>query len=236
MWRRLAVCVSLGTLVSVLGSGCAWTTLQEHNRRLKESNELLIAENNRLAQELDDAQRRVSGLEAELTSIGSRPAAEPVAVATKPAARVSESLIIPDVPSLPEVQIDRTDRGIRLTLPERVFFSSGQAQLSSRGQQILAQIANVLNQAQYRSNIVRVDGHTDDVPVRKVRHIYPTNWELSTARACTVVRYLTDRGGVSKSRIFPAGFADQKPIAHARSDTARQQNRRVEITILDEPA
>jgi chemotaxis protein MotB len=81
--------------------------------------------------------------------------------------------------------------------------------------------------------MVRVDGHTDDTPIRKVRHLYPTNWELSSARACTVVRYLVDRGQVSARRIYPAGFSYYRPVSSAR---AKEQNRRVEITVLHENA
>jgi len=72
--------------------------------------------------------------------------------------------------------------------------------------------------------------------VRKVKNQYPSNWELSTARACSVVRYLTDNGSVSPRRVYPAGFANYKPVAGARSPVAREKNRRVEILILHEKA
>ena len=127
----------------------------------------------------------------------------------------------------------RTDQGIKMTVPHQVFFASGQAKLSSTGQSVLRKIGSIINQPEYRDSLVRVEGHTDDTPIRKVRHLYPTNWELSTARACTVVRYLTDRAGVGKGRIYPAGFADTKPRASGRSVSARSKNRRVEILILN---
>ena len=101
-----------------------------------------------------------------------------------------------------------------------------------RGQKILDKVAHVMNR-DFPNNMVRVDGHTDDTPIRKVRNLSTTNWELSSARACTVVRYLVDRGHVSAKRIFPAGFSYYRPVATGRS---KSQNRRVEITVLAENA
>ncbi len=231
--RRTALTITFAVAVAYLCSGCAWTNLQETNRRLKDSNDLLIAENNQLAQDLDDARKRLGELEA-----GALPAPAPAAPAAPPP-RVAKNpsndpmLIIDSMPS--EVQVERSSDGIKLVLAERVFFSSGQAQLSTKGQSILRQIGAVLN-GQYRAQLVRVDGHTDDVPTKKVQHIYPTNWELSTARACTVVRYLVDRGGVSPSRIYPAGFAFYRPRDASKGTRARTANRRVEITILERRA
>ena len=235
--------VPLCLLLLTLGTGCAWTQLQAHNRRLKESNDRLITENNRLATELNQSRRSVSSLQQNLASLGSRPAVEaprpePAPVLQGPPVRTSANvptdLLIPATGLPDEVSVERTARGVKLTLEDRVFFSSGQAELSKRGQQILRQIGQVLNRAANRNHIIRVDGHTDDIPVRKVRHIYPTNWELSTARACKVVRYLVEKSSVNPQRIFPAGFSFYKPVARATSDKARDKNRRVEITILNE--
>jgi chemotaxis protein MotB len=221
----------VGVLASVVAPGCALTDLKEANRRLKESNDRLIAENNRLEQELAEAEKRPE-------SAPTRPAAEAPAVAVadpapRPSERTSEDLILDGLREEGVVQVDRTAQGVRLTIADRVFFSSGQAQLSQGGQTILGKIARVINR-QYPNQLVRVDGHTDDTPIRKVRALYPTNWELSTARACTVVRYLVDRGSVSPRRIFPAGFAYYRPAAAGATANSKRSNRRVEITILNE--
>jgi chemotaxis protein MotB len=97
----------------------------------------------------------------------------------------------------------------------------------------LKNVAHRLNSS-YRANLIRVEGHTDDVPVNKVRDKYPSNWELSTARACAVVRYLVDQASLSPRRIYPAGFSSYKPIVAAKTTSARRTNRRVEILILNE--
>jgi chemotaxis protein MotB len=214
MRREAILCLSAAVWV-VGGSGCAAKSLREANQRLKESNERLIAENNRL--------------EEELAALTRRPAEEaPAPAPARAKDSLAEDLIID-----PDVEVERTAQGVRFRIPDRVFFAPGQVQLSARGQSVLEKVARVLN-AEYRGRTIRVDGHTDDTPVRKVRNLFPTNWELSTARACTVVRYLVDRCSIHADRIYPAGFAYYRPVANGATNSARQQNRRVEIMVLDE--
>ena len=128
------------------------------------------------------------------------------------------------------VFVDPVRDGVRITLEDRVFFAPGQAKLSSSGQSKITRVAQVIG-SRYPDRVIRVEGHTDDTPVRKVKHLYPTNWELSTARACTVVRHLISGGGIDPHRVYPAGFAYYRP-ASTRSGS-NSKNRRVEITIVD---
>ena len=227
----MALSLGLG-LWGLLGSGCSVSALKESNRRLKESNDRLISENNRLEEELASFQKRGGdrGLasseiaNASLSTLDPGPSAPAVAKGSK------KSAILDGLDD--EVEVFETKQGIKLRIPDRVFFSLGQATLSARGQKILDKVARVINSQP--GHMVRVDGHTDDTPIRKVRHLYPTNWELSSARACTVVRYLVDKGNVSARRIFPAGFSYFRPVSTSRAGDAKSQNRRVEITILNE--
>lgn len=221
--RFLSLCAFVGCW-AVTGSGCAMQNLKEANRRLKESNERLISENTRLEEEVAALQKRFS-----------EPSLEPPALAMKaqdPAkapGKADPDLLLDD----DEVQVDRTSQGLRFRIPDRVFFALGQATLSTRGQRLLDKVSRIIN-TDFPGHLVRVDGHTDDTPIRKVRSQFPTNWELSSARACTVVRYLVDKGNVNAHRIFPAGFSYYRPVTTGRSPNARSQNRRVEITILNE--
>ncbi|MBI4600624.1 MAG: flagellar motor protein MotB [Planctomycetes bacterium] len=219
-WLALAVLVGGG-------SGCSVQALKDQNRRLKEANDRLISENNKLEEELAALQRRLGG--------GLEDPGDPL-VAADPGGAIKKgapkSALIDDIRS--EVEVFETKQGIKVRVPDRVFFALGQATLSRQGQRILDKVARLINS--YPGHVVRVDGHTDDTPIRKIRHLYPTNWELSSARACTVVRYLVDKGSVGANRIFPAGFSFYRPVATGRSSSARSQNRRVEITILNETA
>ena len=223
MSKKLVYRFALVCLLGLLSSGCAIPGLKEANQRLKEQNDRLVSENNRLEQEL--ASFRAAGGAA-------------AAVANTPARKEAASdLLIPADSGIDaNVQIERTAEGIKLTIPQQVFFASGKTVLTSTGKGVLRNIGQLLNNNDYSGNTVRVEGHTDDEPVKKVRDRYPSNWELSTARACTVVRYLVGSAGVAKSRIYPAGFADTRPLANGKSIDSRQKNRRVEITILNQGA
>ncbi len=214
----------LGVVVG-LNSGCALSNLKEANQRLKQSNDRLVAENNRLEHEL-------AGLQPDLP-VGGMPEATAVTVSAE-TERYQDpgSDIFPGMgPDQPVVT--RSPIGTHFRFDDRVFFALGQAKLSRRGRAALDRMARVLNE-QYPGNMIRVEGHTDDIPVRKVRHQYPSNWELSTARACTVVRYLIESAGVSPQQVYPTGFAYYRPLQSGKSSSARGQNRRVEITVLNQ--
>ncbi len=224
--RRLMVLVV--AVWAFAGSGCALQNLKESNRRLRESNDRLIAENNRLEADLERLQRDLTDSRfVATTSTVARDVPPQQPIATTP---LIDDDLLPSVPD--EVEVDRTSDGVRLRLPDRVFFAPGKAELTSRGKNILRRVAQVIS-SRYPGHVVRVEGHTDDTPTRKVRKLYPTNWELSTARSCRVVRYLVDHGDVSPRSIFAAGFSYYRPLEHGRSSKARSRNRRVEITILD---
>jgi len=217
-------------ILTLMGSGCAINDLKAINRRLKESNDRLVAENNRLEQELAASEkdvevkaRQIDQLRHELSDLK----------LNTPVARARPASLKDDLQMPPEIEIQHTPRGILLRLQDQVFFSLGRATLSTRGKSILDRVAQQLR-GRYRDHLIRVEGHTDDIPVKKVKKIYPSNWELSTARACAVVRYLVDRGKLTPTRIYPAGYAYHRPISTAKTDAARSKNRRVEILILNE--
>ena len=197
-----------------------------------ESNDRLISENNRLEEELAALQRKLSEGPKAPPEVASLPAGSVNSADPKKSSGKSleDELLIDN-----NVEVSRTSQGIRLRIPDQVFFPLGQATLSVKGQRILDKVAKLINNKDFTSKMVRVDGHTDDTPIRKVRNLYPTNWELSSARACTVVRYLVDRGSVNARRIYPAGFSYYRPVSLTRGGN-KNQNRRVEITILNENA
>ena len=222
--KQTLACLCGLTILAALNSGCALRSLKEANQRLKESNDRLISENNRLEHELAQLQSGYQGM------VG-RPAPAVAPSEGSLASRDPVESILPEIVD----EIRTSDEGIHLTIRDRVFFSLGQAKLSRKGQSMLRRLGSVIRE-RYPDRLVRVDGHTDDIPVRKVRHLYPSNWELSTARACTVVRYLVENGGISPRKIYPAGFAYYRPRTPGKSASARSQNRRVEITILNRRA
>lgn len=117
-------------------------------------------------------------------------------------------------------------RGLVVTIAtDKVLFHPGRASLLPEGRTIVRQLGLALAKL---PNAVRVEGHTDDVPIAG---FYPSNWELSTARATTVLRELTDHTGVAAARLAAAGYADQKPVVANDSPEGRARNRRVEVLV-----
>ncbi|MER1940904.1 OmpA family protein [Castellaniella sp. FW104-16D08] len=129
-----------------------------------------------------------------------------------------------------EVEVVVNQRSVSLRINNEILFGTGQADLSTHGSDVLKRMAEVLAKGGY--NIV-VEGHTDSIPVRGNGR-YPSNWELSTARAGSVVRYLL-ANGVDKAHLKAVGYADTRPIASNKDTEGRAKNRRVEL-VIEKPA
>lgn len=114
-----------------------------------------------------------------------------------------------------------------LRLPERLMFTRGDAVLDPDGKAALAAIAEELRDRPIR---LRVEGHTDDSPIHNSR--YPSNWELSMARAMAVVAVFLEDGNLDPSRLAAAGYAEYHPIAENTSPEGRAANRRVDLIIV----
>jgi chemotaxis protein MotB len=124
------------------------------------------------------------------------------------------------------VHIAIEQRGLVIrVLTDRLLFTSGSATLESQGQPLLSEIAALLTIDHVHP--IDVEGNTDDVPISGP---FPSNWELSTARASTVVRFLIGKG-VEPQRLSATGYADQRPIATNSTAAGRALNRRVEIVL-----
>jgi chemotaxis protein MotB len=119
--------------------------------------------------------------------------------------------------------IERRGLVVRV-LTDKLLFDSGEATLQPPGMPLLDEVAQLLNVD--RSHPIIVEGHTDNVPIATAE--FPSNWELSTARATNVVRYLIGRG-VSRARLAAAGYADLDPVASNATTDGRALNRRVDI-------
>ncbi len=117
--------------------------------------------------------------------------------------------------------------GIRLILQERILFPSGSAEIKPETYPILDKLYEILKDL---PNPVEVEGHTDSIPISTEK--FPSNWELSTARASSIVRYFIAKG-INPERLKASGYADTKPIASNATPEGRAQNRRVEIVILN---
>lgn len=119
-------------------------------------------------------------------------------------------------------------RGLVVTImSDKVLFPSGSAELQPAGYRVLRAIAHALEDI---PNQIVVEGHTDDRPIST--GTYPSNWELSTARATQVLRTLVSRYGLQPYRVSAAGYADQRPVATNDTAAGRARNRRVELVVV----
>lgn len=129
---------------------------------------------------------------------------------------------------LESIGFRREARGLVVTIvTDKVLFDQGKADVQPGGEVILGVVANALAQI---PNGVVVEGHTDSRPISTSQ--FPSNWELSTARATSVLRYLTEERGLSPARVAASGYADTRPVADGTDPTSLAQNRRVEIVVL----
>ena len=132
-----------------------------------------------------------------------------------------------------DVTISQLQGKLTVNILDRVLFDSGEAYLKPDGEAVLRKVASVL--AQHPSLKVHVIGHTDNVPIKPAaRNRFPSNWELSTARATAAVRFLTENAGVDPRRLGAVGYGEFRPVADNATAEGRAKNRRIAITILSE--
>jgi chemotaxis protein MotB len=125
-----------------------------------------------------------------------------------------------------KVDVAADPRGLVLYVTSGVLFESGQAQLNPKGNELLGQLGRVFRGI---GNNLVVEGHTDSRPISSAQ--FPSNWELSTARATIVLRYLHDAQKVPSNRLSAAGYADTRPRRKGSTEAAWSANRRVEIVV-----
>jgi chemotaxis protein MotB len=127
-----------------------------------------------------------------------------------------------------DVKIDK--RGLVISLLNSVFFDSGSAQIKEEAKSVLNNVALEIKKS-FPGNRIRIEGHTDPDPISTA--VFPSNWELSAARAASVVRYFIRQFKMDKEQFSAVGYADSIPIASNDTREGKQNNRRVEIVILN---
>ena len=128
-----------------------------------------------------------------------------------------------------DIQIIHTHQGTRLSFEDQVLFDFGSATINPAGFVFLDKIADTLDKIPYA---MRVEGHTDNVPIQTRR--FPSNWELSVARAVNVVKYFAEVGNIDPNRLSAVGYGESRPVAANDTASNRVKNRRVEILLITE--
>jgi chemotaxis protein MotB len=125
-----------------------------------------------------------------------------------------------------DIEIRMSDRGVVLEIKDEILFESGKAQLKPEAVQVLSKLSGLLNQLPYT---ISVEGHTDNRPINTSQ--FPSNWELSTGRAVSVVRFLAERQGVDPQKFLAVGYGEYHPRAPNDTPENMAKNRRVLIVI-----
>ncbi len=134
-----------------------------------------------------------------------------------------------------QIKITQLADRLSVSMVDKILFPSGEAEITPEGVKVLERVGNVLKNT--KDKIIRVEGHTDNVPIRpRLQKKFPTNWELSTTRATNVVRFLQENVGIEAVRLQAIGMSEYHPVASNETDDGRTQNRRIEIILLPEPA
>jgi len=130
-----------------------------------------------------------------------------------------------------DIKIEEIEGKLKVTFVDKILFASGSVRVRTKGKEVLLKLADSFRE-RTDQNVV-VEGHTDDVQIGKALQTkFPTNWELSTARAAAVVRFLKDEAGIEPERLTASGFSHYQPVASNETEEGRSQNRRIEIILV----
>jgi chemotaxis protein MotB len=128
-----------------------------------------------------------------------------------------------------QIKLQMMEKGLVITVVGDLVFDSGKAKIRPEAYDLLNKVAGVLKENMAQFN-VGIEGHTDNVPITKSG--WKSNWELSTARALSVLHYLASEQGVAPERLSAIGYGEYRPVDSNETKAGRKQNRRVEIVIL----
>ncbi len=129
-----------------------------------------------------------------------------------------------------EITISDLQGKLTVNMVERILFDSGQAEIKPDGLQVLSRVGDILRNVTDKE--IRVEGHTDNIPISsRLVDRFPTNWELSTARATNVVHFLQDQTGIPGDRLAACGFGPYRPVADNDTAEGRAENRRIMIVL-----
>lgn len=186
--------------------------------------------------------QKVSELIKERDALAQKSAAAEAAKAAAEAAKASEvarvkksyedlTAGLKSEISAGEIKITQLQGKLTVNLVDRILFDSGKAEVKDDGRAVLGKVGSILNTVKDKN--IRIEGHTDNKPIAGgLKEKYPTNWELSTARATAVARYLEDHARVDPKRLVATGYGEFRPVASNETPESRALNRRIEIVLV----
>jgi chemotaxis protein MotB len=233
MKMRIFTIGLLGLFSIVFFAGCTTTkkyrALESDNTRMAEENVMMKQQLEEAEMENEQKDLRIVSLESELEQY--KAAAEMEAAKLKDTYDSLVKALEAEI-AKGQIEVQNVKGKFNLTIAEQLFFETGKADIKPSGEAILYRIAKVMKTIPEKN--IRVEGHTDSVPiVSALRKLYPTNWELGSARATNVVRFLQDKGGIDPLRLSAVSYGQYRPVASNKTERGRSMNRRIEIILID---
>lgn len=198
--------------------------LEQDKRNLQAEISKLQSENNRLSDTIE-------GLKMELRQ-------EKIAVQQKEG-EISElertrreiESSLKDQIAQKDIKLEEIEGKLKVTFVDKILFDSGSVMIKPKGKEVLLKLADSFRDNEAQN--IAVEGHTDEVQIgAALLDRFPTNWELSAARATAVVRFLQEKGNIKPERMTASGFSFYQPVATNDTPEGRKQNRRIEIILV----
>ncbi len=224
----------LSAVALLLSTGCVsaakYDLAQKSLDERTQERDALLAANDGMKKQVADLSSQVAGLQTKVDELSPKAQkAEQLEKTTQTYQELAKKL----EKEIQEGQIEITEMKNRLTVTmvDKIIFPSGSAEISKRGKEVLDKVIAILKDV--KDKRIQVEGHTDNVPiVSNLKKRFPTNWELSTARASEVVRYLQESGGIDPKLLSSTGYSEYQPVASNDTEKGRRKNRRIEIVLL----
>jgi chemotaxis protein MotB len=222
------------TILAVLGTACGVpeakykAAVSDAERNMKEAGDQ--------KQRADEAEAKAADLSKQLSDVEAKSAAAAAeaeaqrkrAETLQEKSKEYESLAasLDQEIKAGRIKLSELQGKVTVRMGEKVLFPSGSATINAEGKATLKKIAEAF--ADVKGRMIRVEGHTDNIPIRSAR--FPSNWELSSARAIAVVRYMQELG-IDPKQLAAAGYGEFQPIADNSTPEGRADNRRIEISL-----
>jgi chemotaxis protein MotB len=214
-------------------------SLEDEMTRLKQDNtnlqEILKAKTGTLSKEIADMRKENKTLKEENEALQARAKALTVEKTEEIlGVKTMYEDLVQDMESeikKGKITITQLKGKLKVNMVDEILFDSGRATIKAQGIKVLERVGKVL--LNVKDQAIRIEGHTDNVPIGpELATRYPTNWELSVARAIAVARYLQEKVGVDPRLISAAGHGEYQPIASNETEQGRTRNRRIEIVLV----
>jgi chemotaxis protein MotB len=207
--------------------------LEENKRDLQAQNDKLKNENNRYLNTIEDLKGTIEGLEGELEKERSVVQQKDKEISDLQKTREEIENSLKDQIAQKNIKIEEIEGKLKVTFVDKILFDSGSVKIKPKGREVLLTLADSFKDNKKQSIVV--EGHTDDVQIGSaLQDRFPTNWELSAARATSVVRFLQEKGTIEPERLTASGFSFYKSVDTNETDEGRKQNRRIEIILIPE--